>query len=172
MTKEKAILSKLQFELKTTNVTLRCGLVVFSRAWLEVSAGKPVHTIPSISSGVNLVWSFCSTTYNGDDKHVSLFWICCDFAERPRVDRAYLLCCWFLNFISSQSMIVLKYALVLRLSGEHLFFTCLRVMDKVLDLPLYCLPGKNSRLFKSTHSKTVSTDECPCLVVILLSYNN
>ena len=112
MTKEKTILSKLQFELKTTNVTLRCGLVVFSRAWLKGSAGKPVHTIPSISSGVNLVWSFCSTTYNGDDKHVSLFWICCDFAERPRVDRAYLLCCWFLNFISSQSIIVLKYALV------------------------------------------------------------
>ena len=52
---------------------LRCGFVVFSRAWLEGSVAKPVHTIFSISSGVNLVWSFCSTTYNGDDKHLSLW---------------------------------------------------------------------------------------------------
>ena len=152
MTKEKTIPSKLQFELKTTNVTLRhvtlwaCG---FQPCVVRRFRSKACSH-DTFCSGVNLVWSFCSTTYNGDDKHLSLFWICCDFAERPRVERAYLLCCWFLNFISSQSIIVVKYALVLRLSGVYLIFTCLCVMDKVLDLLLYCLPGKNSRLLKST----------------------
>ena len=57
-------------------------------------------------------------------------------ARRPHVDRAYLLCCLFLNFVSSQSIIIVlvKYALVPSLCGDH-FFMCYRVMDKVRDLP-------------------------------------
>ena len=72
MTKEETILPTLRLELKlTTNVTLLCALVVYSRARLEVCEGKPVNTKLSISSGVNLLLSCSSTTYNGDDKHVS-----------------------------------------------------------------------------------------------------
>ena len=72
MTKEETILPTLRLELKlTANVTLLCGLVVFSRARLEVCEGKPVNSKLSISSGVKLFLSYCSTTYNGDDKHMS-----------------------------------------------------------------------------------------------------
>ena len=71
MTKEKTILPKLKLELKTSNVTLFCGLVVFGRAGLEVSNGKPVNTKLSISSVVHLLQSYCSPTYNADHKHVS-----------------------------------------------------------------------------------------------------
>ena len=70
MTKEETILPTLKLELKTANVTLLCGLDVFSRAPLEVSDGTPVYTKLSISSGVNLLGSYCSTTYNAVDKHV------------------------------------------------------------------------------------------------------
>ena len=69
--RETTILPKSKLELKTINVTLFCGLVVFGRARLEVSNGKPVNTKLSISSGVNLLQSCCSTTYNADHKHVS-----------------------------------------------------------------------------------------------------
>ena len=71
MTKEKTILLTFKLELETANVTLFCGLVVFGRAQLEVSNGKRVNTKLSISSGVNLLWSYCSTTYNADHKHAS-----------------------------------------------------------------------------------------------------
>ena len=55
-------------------------------------------------------------------------------ARRPHVDRAYLFCCLFLNFILPQSIIVVKYALVPAFAVMTCF-TCYRVMDKVRDLP-------------------------------------
>ena len=50
MTKEETILPTLKLELKTANVTLLCGPVVFSRVRLKVSNGRPVNTKLYISS--------------------------------------------------------------------------------------------------------------------------
>ena len=82
--------------------------------------------------------------------------------RRPHVDRAYLLCCLFLNFISPQSIIVVKYALVLSLCGDHFFYvlSCYEQSSGSSGLPFYRLHGKNSRFLKSTGSKTVNTAEC------------
>ena len=71
MAKEETILPTLKLELKTTKVSLLCGIVVFSCARWEVSDGKLVYTKFSISSGVNLLQSYCSMTYNADDKQVT-----------------------------------------------------------------------------------------------------
>ena len=85
-------------------------------------------------------------------------------ARRPHVDRACLLCCLFLNFFSPQSIIVVKYALVLSLCGDHFFYvlSCYEQSSGSSGLAFYRLPGKNSysRFLKSTGSKTVNTAEC------------
>ena len=70
MTKEETILPTLKLVLNTATLPYFASSV-FSRARLEVSEGKSVHTKISISSGVNLWRTYCSTTYNGDDEHVS-----------------------------------------------------------------------------------------------------
>ena len=105
--------------------------------------------------------SYCSTAYNADHKHVyTEFGVI--LARRPHVDRAYLLCCLFLNFISPQSIIIVKYALVPSLCGDHFFYvlSCYGQSSGSSGLAFNRLSGKNSGFLKSTDSKTVSTAEC------------